>query len=190
MNAFESSQQADFFPQLIPPQIAPTYGDVGFTTGRFSKRGYTKAQRARGGIKRASNLRDASIRLIESLLPAYALACEDSGVRFTLSGFFRSSFPDRNPEAMRRLYGSYVKGRLESIFRGACDAVNRFKSFCQAVRAASKLKSTRSIVREWCRLGVALSSNPFRKSLERVARWRDDLRIWEQLEIFPSVRAA
>jgi len=124
--------------------------------------------------------REKVLFLIDRALSGFALDCEDRGVKFSLAAFFRSEFPLRNQEALRRGYGAYVKGRLEDLFGTRCDAVNRFKLFCASIIAAVKRRPLVSVVREWIRLGRALSCNPLRRSLDRPGVvWNPSTRFWE-----------
>ena len=176
-------QQPDFFLNSIPSQIDPRLADSSRANQgyRFGKK-YTKAQCRHGAIKVAALKREAVIGLIERHLPAYCLSCEDNDQRFTMAGFFRAILPTRNAEWLRNSYGSYIRGRVEALFERKCHAVNRFRDFVLAIRAALKRRPVSEMVREWLRLGPAISSNPYRTSLHRTCTWRDHLRIWEFVE--------
>ncbi len=159
-------------------QGTPTLANSSVYSKQLSFWQYTDEQRSRGGINAAAQKHDAVVAKIERDIEQFVLSAEDAAQRFSLAAFFRSIFPGRNYEALRRGYGSYVKGRVEAIFGNRCDSVNRFKQFCCLIRAAIRLKPLKDVVKQWVAIGKSLSSSPFRVSLRKFSSWRPDLRIW------------
>lgn len=190
---FMSTRFSSFNRRTFDRRSIPTLTDGSFSQSRVSKF-WTKEQCSHGGIKSSANKRDRVLVVIDALLEPFALDCEERGVRFSMAAFFRLAFPGRNVEALRRGYQAYIKGRLGYGFISKCASVRRFILFCASIRAALSRRPLSSIVRQWSRIGRALSSNPFRVSLAKSgAVWNESLRIWELVDLssvgaFPAFR--
>jgi len=141
---------------------------------------YTKQQLIRGAKHRAANARDRINQAIELTLPDFVRNLDSQNQKFSFASYFRLHFAGHNPVYLRRAYGAYIKARLEAIFGKNNQAVNRFKSFCAAIRAAILKRPISSIIKDWCRLGVPVSCREDRHSLTNIGCiWNKTFKLWE-----------
>jgi hypothetical protein len=141
---------------------------------------YTKQQLIRGAKHRAANARDRINQAIELTLPDFVRNLDSQDQKFSFAAYFRQAFPLQNPVYLRRAYGAYIKARLETLFGQSNQAVNRFKSFCAAIRAAIKKQPIHAIIKDWLRLGVPVSCREDRHSLTNIGCiWNKTFKLWE-----------